>query len=123
MKIAILAVAFLVLCSGCKDDPTAVDTWYSDHVQNLDHTENEVLKMGKLIEKKGMNELGLDYMTVMEQIGAQWVLLQKYKDDPGMMLKLSIDTGYELLVDHARALKTRIGGNEKDADIKGHKGI
>ena len=75
MKIAILAVAFLVLCSGCKDDPAVVDAWYAKHQSDLAHTESEVQKMGALIEKKGMTEMLAAYLVVIEQIGAQWVLL------------------------------------------------
>jgi ABC-type glycerol-3-phosphate transport system substrate-binding protein len=93
MKITFLAIAVLVILTGCKDDPTAVDAWYAAHEKNLAHTE------------------------------AQRKLLAEYKEKPGTMLRLSIETNYQLLVDHARALKTRIGGGDVDADIKGHKGI
>lgn len=123
MKIALLAIAFLAILTGCKDDPAAVDAWYAAHEQNLAHTESEVLKMGKLIETKDLLDLKAAYLVVIEQIEAQKKLLTEYKEKPGTMLRLSIETGYQLLVDHARALKTRIGGNEMDADIKGHKGI
>jgi hypothetical protein len=103
MKITFLAIAVLVILTGCKDDPTAVDAWYAAHEKNLAHTESEVQKMGKLIETKDRLDLKAAYLVVIE--------------------RLSIETNYQLLVDHARALKTRIGGGDVDADIKGHKGI
>lgn len=123
MKITFLAIAVLVILTGCKDDPTAVDAWYAAHEKNLAHTESEVQKMGKLIETKDRLDLKAAYLVVIEQIEAQRKLLAEYKEKPGTMLRLSIETNYQLLVDHARALKTRIGGGDVDADIKGHKGI
>lgn len=122
MKNVLLALVVSVLLVGC-GDKVAVDTWYVAQEVKLNHTESEVLKMGKLIEVKGRIDLMPTYMILMDMLERQREIMSRYQEAPYKATQATIEDAYQLLVAAAVILKTQIGGGDVDADVKGHKGI